>query len=69
MSSLMENCESLRHRHDFRGDLLLSPTVTSGSLAGINGPLRQLQNDSSMRVAMESRASPLSVLPRNRRRI
>ena len=38
MSSLMENCESLRHRHDFRGDLLLSATVTSGSLAGINGP-------------------------------
>src|SRR5947199_10052928 len=53
MSSMMETVRALRHRHDFRGDSLLRATVTGGSLAGINGRLRQISNDSNMRTAME----------------
>src|SRR5438034_4471714 len=55
MSSLMETVRALRHRHDFRGDVFLSATVTGVPRAGINDPLRQISNDSNMRTAMENK--------------
>src|SRR5437773_10861533 len=54
MSSLMETVRALRHRHDFRGDVFLSATVTGVPRAGINDPLRPISNDSNMRTAMEN---------------
>lgn len=61
-------CRSHRLRFILRRDFLLLATVTGVSLEGINGPLLQVQNSSSMRMAMEKKVSPLSILPSHKRK-